>query len=62
MLCKLTDSEPAALNALRKLSESLIIDADYATTVQNELASKANARYVNIPSNTLLNSQPWAQI
>jgi hypothetical protein len=43
----LIDSAPAALNTLKELANALANDANYATTVQNQLATKANTTYVN---------------
>ena len=36
------DSAPSALNTLKELAAALANDANYATTIQNQLATKAN--------------------
>ena len=38
----LIDSAPAALNTLKELAAALDNDADYAATIQNQLATKDN--------------------
>ena len=40
------DSAPAALNTLTELAAALDNDADYAATIQNQLANKANVANV----------------
>ena len=42
----LIDSAPAALNTLKELAAALDNDADYAATIQNQLANKANVANV----------------
>ena len=64
----LIDSAPDALNTLKELANALGDDANYATTVQNQLATKANTTYVNeqlsLKQDTLIAGAPpsggWA--
>ena len=39
----MVDSAPNALNTLKELAAALADDANYATTIQNQLATKSNA-------------------
>jgi hypothetical protein len=52
----LIDSAPTALNTLKELANALANDANYATTVQNQLATKANTTYVDTQVATLNNA------
>jgi hypothetical protein len=53
-LSNLIDSAPAALNTLKELAAALANDANYATTVQNQLATKANI--VDVEGQLVLNA------
>jgi hypothetical protein len=53
----LIDSAPTALNTLKELANALANDANYATTVQNQLATKANTTYVD--EQFALKTFPW---
>jgi hypothetical protein len=53
----LIDSAPTALNTLKELANALGDDANYATTVQNQLATKANTTYVD--EQFAIKTFPW---
>ena len=64
----LIDTAPDALNTLKELANALGDDANYAATVQNQLATKANTTYVveqlSLKQDTLIAGAPpsggWA--
>jgi hypothetical protein len=53
----LIDSAPTALNTLKELVHALGDDANYATTIQNHLATKANTTYVD--EQFAIKTFPW---
>ena len=47
MRLNLTDNAPASLDTLNELANALADDANYAATIQNQLALKAPIKYVD---------------
>ena len=47
MCLNLRDNAPASLDTLNELANALADDANFATTIQNQLALKASITYVD---------------